>query len=44
MPEEILASFEIRRLSILDETGRVDEALMPPLSAPAPRRPNRRAR
>ena len=34
MPEEILASFEIRRLSILDETGRVDEALMPPLSAP----------
>jgi pyruvate dehydrogenase E1 component alpha subunit len=32
MPEEILASFEVRRLSILDETGKVDEALMPPFS------------
>jgi pyruvate dehydrogenase E1 component alpha subunit len=32
MPEEILASFEIKRLTILDETGKVDDALMPPLS------------
>jgi pyruvate dehydrogenase E1 component alpha subunit len=32
MSVEILASFEVRRLSILDETGKVDEALMPPLS------------
>ena len=32
MSEEILASFEVRRLSILDEMGNVDEALMPPLS------------
>jgi pyruvate dehydrogenase E1 component alpha subunit len=31
MSEEILASFEVRRLSILDESGNVDEALMPPL-------------
>jgi pyruvate dehydrogenase E1 component alpha subunit len=34
MPEEILASFELRRLGILDETGNVDEALMPQLSDP----------
>lgn len=32
MPDEIIATFEVRRLSILDETGKVDEALMPPLS------------
>ena len=32
MPEEILASFEVRRLSILDESGNVDVALMPQLS------------
>jgi pyruvate dehydrogenase E1 component alpha subunit len=32
MPEEILASFEVRRLGILDESGKVDDALMPPLS------------
>jgi pyruvate dehydrogenase E1 component alpha subunit len=32
MPEEVLASFEIRRLSVLDETGKIDKALMPPLS------------
>ena len=32
MPEEILASFEVRRLSILDETGKVDAALMPQFS------------
>ena len=32
MPDEIIASFEIRRLSVLDETGKVDETLMPPLS------------
>jgi pyruvate dehydrogenase E1 component subunit alpha len=32
MPEELLASFAIKRLSILDEQGNVDEALMPPLS------------
>jgi pyruvate dehydrogenase E1 component alpha subunit len=32
MPEELLASFEVKRLSILDEQGNVDEALMPPLS------------
>ena len=31
MSEEILASFEVRRLSILDEAGNVDEALMPQL-------------
>jgi pyruvate dehydrogenase E1 component alpha subunit len=34
MPEEILASFDVRRLSILDQTGKVDDALMPPLSDP----------
>jgi pyruvate dehydrogenase E1 component alpha subunit len=32
MPEEILATFAVRRLTILDENGVVDEALMPPLS------------
>ena len=32
MPEEILVSFDILRLSILDETGTVDEALMPSFS------------
>ena len=32
MPEEILASFDVKRLSILDETGKVDEALLPSLS------------
>jgi pyruvate dehydrogenase E1 component alpha subunit len=32
MSEEILAVFEIRQLSILNEKGEVDEALMPPLS------------
>lgn len=32
MSEEILASFEVRRLGILDETGKADEALMPLLS------------
>jgi pyruvate dehydrogenase E1 component alpha subunit len=32
MPDEILARFEVRRLSVLDETGKVDDALMPPLS------------
>jgi len=32
MPEEILASFAVKRLSVLDEQGNVDEALMPPLS------------
>ena len=34
MPEEILASFDVRRLSILDQTGKADDALMPPLSDP----------
>lgn len=32
MPEEILASFQVRRLCILDETGEADLSLMPPLS------------
>ena len=32
MPEEILANFAVRRLSILDEAGKVDEALLPQLS------------
>jgi len=32
MPEEILASFQVKRLSILDETGKADDALMPRLS------------
>jgi pyruvate dehydrogenase E1 component alpha subunit len=32
MPEEILASFTVKRLSILDETGKVDADLMPPFS------------
>jgi len=32
MPEEILASFTVKRLSILDETGKADADLMPPLS------------
>ena len=29
MPEEILASFEVKRLGILDENGNADESLMP---------------
>lgn len=33
MPEQMLASFEVSRLTILDETGRVDEALLPPFPA-----------
>jgi len=32
MPEELLASFAVKRLSVLDEQGNVDEALMPTLS------------
>lgn len=32
MPEEILATFEVRRLGILDELGNPDDALLPPLS------------
>jgi len=32
MPEEILASFDVRRLSVLDQDGKVDESLMPQLS------------
>ncbi len=32
MPEEILSSFAIKRLSILNENGQVDETLMPELS------------
>src|SRR5690349_18323267 len=32
MPEEILARFEVRRTSILDENGKCDQALMPALS------------
>jgi pyruvate dehydrogenase E1 component alpha subunit len=32
MPEEILASFAVKRLGVLDEHGNVDETLMPPLS------------
>jgi len=32
MPNELLATFEVRRLSILDPDGTVDEALMPPLT------------
>jgi len=32
MPEEILASFAVKRLSILDPDGKVDAALMPPFS------------
>ncbi len=32
MPEEVLASFAIKRLSILKENGQVDETLMPDLS------------
>lgn len=31
MPEETIATFTVRRLSILDENGIVDDALMPPL-------------
>jgi len=34
MPEEILASFDVKRLSILNENGEVDNALLPPLSDP----------
>jgi len=32
MPEELLATFPVRRLSILNEAGEVDETLMPELS------------
>lgn len=32
MPEETLASFEVRRLQVLDEKGEADEALMPGIS------------
>jgi len=32
MPEELLATFEVRRLGILDERGEVDQALMPALT------------
>ena len=32
MPEELLASFEVKRLSVLDEQGNVDDTLMPTLS------------
>ncbi|GFO68866.1 pyruvate dehydrogenase (acetyl-transferring) E1 component subunit alpha [Geomonas limicola] len=32
MPEEILASFQVRRLSILDENGHADPELLPGLS------------
>ena len=32
MPEELLASFEVKHLSVLDENGNVDDLLMPPLS------------
>ena len=32
MPEEIIANFSVRRLSILDETGKADESLMPQLT------------
>jgi pyruvate dehydrogenase E1 component alpha subunit len=32
MPEELLASFAVKRLSVLDEQGNIDEALMPTLS------------
>jgi pyruvate dehydrogenase E1 component alpha subunit len=33
MPEKIIESFNVRRLDILDESGNVDESLMPLLSA-----------
>ncbi|HJV35254.1 pyruvate dehydrogenase (acetyl-transferring) E1 component subunit alpha [Geomonas sp.] len=32
MPQQIIATFEVCRLSVLDENGQVDESLMPPLS------------
>jgi pyruvate dehydrogenase E1 component alpha subunit len=32
MPEDILAKFEIRHLRILEQTGEIDESLMPQLS------------
>jgi pyruvate dehydrogenase E1 component alpha subunit len=32
MPEELLATFEVKRLGVLDEHGNCDETLMPPLS------------
>jgi pyruvate dehydrogenase E1 component alpha subunit len=32
MPEETISTFAVRRLTILDEQGVADEALMPPLS------------
>lgn len=32
MPENIIESFNVKRLDILDERGNVDESLMPPLS------------
>lgn len=32
MPEEILATFTVKRLSILDPDGNADQALLPPLA------------
>jgi pyruvate dehydrogenase E1 component alpha subunit len=32
MPEELLATYTVKRLTILDETGTVDESLMPELA------------
>jgi len=32
MPEELLATFEVRRLGVLNERGEVDQALMPELT------------
>ena len=32
MPEQIIANFSVRRLSILDETGKADESLLPQLT------------
>lgn len=31
MPEEVLATFQVKRLTILDEEGNIDGSLMPPL-------------
>ena len=33
MPEEILATFQVKRLSVLNENGSADPSLMPELSA-----------
>src|SRR5512138_3279852 len=38
MPEELLASFAVKRLSVLDEQGNVDDTLMPSLSEAEVRR------